>query len=578
MEKKWSVKNQINFAGSELAKKYHPVLLQLLKNRGIEGAEAIERFFNFNYASGIIDPNLFPDMPKAVQRIVEAINKKEKVAVFGDYDADGVTATVLVCEALEKFGVAEVISYIPDRQLEGYGMNDNAIDYLKKEKVNLIITVDCGITNFEEIAKANQLGMDVIVTDHHHVPSKLPAALALINPHMENLAYPFRDLAGVGVAFKLVQALYQKLDPKNVEQLKWALDLVAIGTIADCVTLLEENRVLTRYGLLVLSKTRRVGLQEMFKVGRVMIDENNVPDAQKISFQIAPRINAAGRMDHASVSFKLINEKNIAAARELALELESRNQERQKVTAEIVREIRTIAQNSFKDKKFIFAYNEHWPVGILGLVAGKIADEFNKPVAILQKQAAEFVGSFRSIPPVNIIEALEKCSGLLIKYGGHSQAAGVRVKHENIEKFYKKLSGIIEDELKDKNITPEIEIDAELKPADLSWNLMLDVKKMEPFGQGNEEPVFLMEKMLVEDVRVVGNGNKHLKFLIRGSNNSPKIFEAIGFGLGEKFAALKKGDMVDVTFNLREDEWNGNKKIQLRIVDIKMNRIEIPVV
>jgi single-stranded-DNA-specific exonuclease len=274
-------------------------------------------------------------------------------------------------------------------------------------------------------------------------------------------------------------------------------------------------------------------------------------------------------MDHANTAYKMIIEKNPAVAREMALEVESKNQERQKVTKEIVREIKVIAENAFKDKKMIFAANVHWQVGILGLVAGKIADEFNKPTMVLQKQAGEFVGSLRSIPAVNIIEALEQCADLLIRFGGHAQAAGVRVAPDKIEKFYQKLSAIIEHELAGKDITPEIEIDAEIKAEDIDWNLVADIRKMEPFGEGNEEPVLLMKDLLINDLRIVGNGTKHLKLALRAAGG-PKIFDAIGFGFGDKFPDLKNSDKIDIVFNLQEDEWNGNKKMQLRLIDLKM--------
>ncbi|MFA6974054.1 MAG: single-stranded-DNA-specific exonuclease RecJ [Parcubacteria group bacterium] len=570
---------------SKLGKKYHPLIAQLLAERGVDSEAEIENFFKPDYATGIHDPFLFADMEKAVARIIVAQEKKEKVAIFGDYDADGVTSSALLFQVLEKFGFVGVEVYIPDRQLEGYGMNVEALNFLHKAGVTLIITVDCGVTNIEEVAHANALGIDVIVTDHHHAPKVLPAALAIINPHVDGCAYPFKNLAGVGVAFKLAQALFQKIDPKNVDQLKWFLDLVAVGTIADCVPLLGENRVIVKYGLVVLSKTRRAGLLEMFKVGRIVIDENNIPDTQKIAFQISPRINAAGRMDHANVAYNLLIEKNPILARDMALEVESKNQERQKVTKEIVREIKIIAENSFKDKKLIFTSNEHWQVGILGLIAGKIADEFNKPTVILQKQETEFVGSLRSIPAVNIIEALEKCSDLLIRFGGHAQAAGVKVAAENIEKFYEKLSQVIEAELQGKDITPETEIDTEVTVADINWDLVAEIRKMEPFGEGNEEPIFLLKNMLIDDLRVVGNGSKHLKLTIRPESGSPastrgddrssmrggpKMFDAIGFSFGDKFPELKKGDKIEIVFNLQEDEWNGNKKIQIRLIDLKI--------
>lgn len=573
----WFVKPKINPPtggedSGELSEKYHPVVLQLLFNRGINKKEDIEKYFNADYETGIFDPFLFSDMEKAADRIARAKEKKEKIAIYGDYDADGVTATALLFESLEKLGFENVIVYIPDRQLEGYGMNMEAVEYLRKEKVDLIITVDCGITNCEEIAKAAKLKLDVIITDHHHIPQELPEALAVISANLKGCQYPEKNLAGVGVAFKLAQVLYQKMKPEEAEQLKWSLDLAAIGTVADCVPLLGENRVLAKYGLVVLSKTKRKGLLEMFKVGRISISEDDLPDTRKISFQIAPRINAAGRMDHASISYKLMLEKDPVKARDMALEVESKNQNRQKVTGEITREARAIAENLFKDKKFIFAENEHWPVGLLGLVAGKISDEFNKPTMILQKQEQEFVGSLRSIPQINIIEILEKCADLLIKFGGHSQAAGARVAREKIGKFYEKFGRLIEDQLKGKDISPQIEIDMEIGAEDINWELLDQIKKMEPFGEGNEEPVFLAKNMLVENLRVVGNGSKHLKLALRPRGDNPKIFDAIGFGLGDKFPNLKSGDGIDIVFNLQEDEWNGNKKIQLKLIDLKVNQ------
>jgi single-stranded-DNA-specific exonuclease len=556
--------------GNELSAKYHPVILQLLANRGISQKNDIEKYFKVNYETDVFDPFLFADMTKAVERIAEAREKKEKIAIYGDYDADGVTAAALLSETLEQLGFGSVTVYIPDRQLEGYGINMDAIEFLRKKKINLIITVDCGITSNEEVKKASQMGIDIIITDHHHVPQKIPQAFAIINSNLKNCQYPEKNLAGVGVAFKLAQALYQKLKPQDIKQLKWLLDLVAIGTVADCVPLLGENRVLVKYGLIVLSKTRRKGLLEMFKVGRILISEDNLPDTHKISFQVAPRINASGRMDHASFSYKLMIEKNMVRARDMALEVESKNQNRQKITNEITREVRVVAENMFKDKKFIFAENEHWPVGLLGLVAGKISDEFNKPTLILQKQKNEFAGSLRSIPQINIIETLEKCSEFLIKFGGHTQAAGLRVAHEKIGEFLAKFSELIENQLAEKDITPQIEIDAEISMGDLGWSLLDQIKKMEPFGEGNDEPVFLIRNTIIEDFRVVGNGSKHLKLLLRDVNKSPKIFDAIGFGLGDKFPNLQNGNRLDIVFNLREDEWKGNKKIQLKLVDLKL--------
>lgn len=565
----WEIKNEKTSASREEAEKYHPVILRLLANRSIRTDEEIRNFFDFDYEKNVVDPSTVPQIKKAVGRILEAKEKKEKIAIFGDYDADGVTATALVFEALRDLGFLDVIYYIPDRQSEGYGINENAVEYLSGQGAKLIITVDCGISSVNEIAKAGKMGIDVIITDHHHIPDKVPDAYAIINPQMENSGLNYRNLAGVGVAFKLIQALYKKMAPERIDQLKWALDLVAIGTIADCVPLLGENRVLAKYGLLVLSKTRRIGLQEMFKVGRIAIDENNLPDAQKVAFQIAPRINAAGRMDHASISYSLMIERDRIKAREMALAVESKNQERQKVTSEIVREVEIIAQNSFKDKKFIFAASPHWPVGILGLVAGKIADQFRRPTIVCQKQENDYVGSLRSIPEVDLMQILRLCSSSIKKFGGHSQAAGMTVGNDKVEEFYARFEECLEEKMKGIEIRNILEADMEISPEDINWDLTKEIGQMEPFGEGNPEPVFLMRNLIIVEIRKVGNGNGHLKMSLRAENGSPKIFEAIGFRFGSKFPDLKEHDKIDIAFNLQEDEWNGNKKMQMRLIDLK---------
>jgi single-stranded-DNA-specific exonuclease len=301
------------------------------------------------------------------------------------------------------------------------------------------------------------------------------------------------------------------------------------------------------------------------------ISEDNVPGTRQVAYQIAPRINAAGRMDHASVSYNLIVEKDRAKARYLALDLESKNQERQKVTAEIVREVEVLANNSFRDKNFIFAESEHWPVGILGLIAGKISDEFGKPTAIFQRQGEIFIGSFRSVEEVDIIEILTECSGLLTKFGGHSQAAGVTIAKDQLENFYEKMSLAIDKKMSGKKIEPSVDIDLEINSKDVDWEFMAELKKMEPFGNGNPEPVFLMRNMKISDLKICGNGTKHLKMSLRSSDGNPKIFDSIGFGMGEKLSDLEADKSIDIVFNLCEDEWNGSKKMQLKLLDLKLN-------
>ncbi|MEF3692152.1 MAG: single-stranded-DNA-specific exonuclease RecJ [Candidatus Moraniibacteriota bacterium] len=557
--------NNLNQAG---ALSLHPAVLKLLHQRGVRSQEEIKKFIFPNYEEDIRNPFLFKDMAPAMERLKKARAEGEKILIFGDYDADGITASLVLKTALEEAGF-ETDVHIPNKELEGYGLNDEALMNFAKKGFNLVITTDCGIANREEVAGAKKIGIDVIVTDHHHIPPQIPEAVAIINPKIKNCGYPQDDLAGVGVAFKFAQAIYETFMPEKKDKTKWLLDLVAIGTVADMVPLIGENRTMVKFGLLVLSKTRRVGLQEMFKVGRILIDENNFPDAQKISFQIAPRINAASRMTHAERAFGLLAQEDRILARDMALDLEDQNSRRQKETAQIVSQAEKIANNFFRDKNFILISNSNFPVGTLGLVAGKLADKYKRPVAILKKEEEESKGSFRSIPQIDIIGTIEKCNDLLVKYGGHNQAAGITIKNENLEEFYKKMEELIDKELEGKDLSPEIKVDLELSAEDVGMELIDGLKKMEPFGQGNDKPIFLLKDLTIKDLRWIGNGEKHLKLFLTPNNGQPKVFEAIGFNLSERFNNLKTGDKINLLFNLEEDEWNGNKKIQLKIIDIK---------
>lgn len=547
----------------------HPIVLKLLAQRGVTDLEEVKNFIFPNYESGIFDPFLFSDMEKAMNRLKEVDKEKENVLVFGDYDADGITSALVIKKTLDEAGFRTLV-YIPHKEKEGYGLSREAIEGFLDKDVKLVITTDCGIANKKEVDEIKKLGVDVIVTDHHHIPPELPDAVAIINPKIEKSGYPFKELAGVGVSFKFAQAVYKTFIPEKEEQIKWLLDLVAIGTVADLVPLVGENRTLAKFGLLVLSKTKRVGLQEMFKVGRILIDENNFPDAQKISFQIAPRINAASRMTHAEKALFLLDEEDRVKARDMALDLEDQNSNRQKETQQMVSEADKIVQNAFKDKNFIFLVNENFPIGTIGLVAGRIADKFKRPTAVLKKEKDESKGSFRSIPQINIIEQIENCSELLVKYGGHAQAAGITIKNENLEKFYEKMNKNIDRELEGLDLSPEVEVNAELSPKDINFDLIDDLRKMEPFGQGNKEPIFMLKNLIIQDLKWLGNGEKHLKLFLRPDDGSPKIFEAIGFSMLDRFSDIKVGEKINLLFNLSQDEWNGNKKIQMKIVDLKV--------
>lgn len=555
--KKQSLKKRI-FSDLEL------VTEKILFSRGITTEKEKQAFFYPDYEKDLCDPFLLGDMKKAVDRIEKAFQKKETVCIFGDYDADGVTASVLIKNVLDDLKIKNFY-YIPDRNKEGYGLNFVALEYIKKQGASLIITVDSGISSQEETEKATQLGLDVIITDHHHPPEKLPKALAVINPKKEGDQYPFKDLAGVGVAFKLAQALYQSFPQLEAGKIKWLLDLVALGTIADCVPLLGENRTLVRYGLIVLAKTKRVGLKQLFSVGRIAIDCACPPTSNQVAFQVAPRINAAGRMDHANTACALLSclPEAEAEARGLALEIEEQNQRRQKVTKFIMKEIESKIDGK-EVPNLIMETSPHWEMGVVGLVAGKVADKYNRPTFVLQERDGVIKGSGRSAGGFNLVEALEKSADLLEKYGGHSQAAGLVVKKENFSVLKKNLEkAIIDAGISDWG-KKEL-VDAKITADEINEKLMGELSFLEPFGEGNRSPLFFLEKAQIIEKKTIGKENKHLKIWIKKEGGK---LEAIGFGLGEKISELKT-DKVDLLFSLEEDQWNGRKKIQLRLLDLE---------
>jgi len=582
-----------------------PIVLQLLWDREINNQTLIDEFFNPDYEQDIHDPYLLKDMDKAVKRIFRALENNEKITVYGDYDADGVTSSVVMINTLleiksvvsqiEKSEAKKYIDiYIPDRELEGYGINKDAIGEIKKRKTNLIITVDCGVSSFENVETINKLNIDIIITDHHHVPEKAPKALAILNPRQKDCRYPFKELAGVGVAFKLAQALIKKLPTANCQLPtnlsvgfeKWLLDLVALGTVADCVNLTGENRTLVKYGLLVINKTRRIGLKKLIQRAGTRIRENgNVTetktiDTASISFMLAPRLNAAGRMDHANTSYELLVSDDETGAEELSSKLEKNNQTRQRITEKAMAEIKQRIEKYKKLPKIIIESDPEWRIGIVGLVAGKLADEYSRPVLILQQKQELSAGSGRSIPEFNLIEAIEKCQDLLISFGGHSQAAGLKIENKNFKKFKKRIEEIADEILREDDLIPSIEIDCEINHEQINWQLFDEIEKFKPFGQGNKKPVFLARKLEVHEIRAVGNDNAHLKLCFKTilKNKSVKYFPAIAFRLGKLAEempdgkpALRWGDVVDAVFQLEVNEWNGNRELQMNVLDVKIS-------
>lgn len=567
MKHTWNIRGSLSSRADSSLAAHDPVEM-LLELRGIATEDDRKRFLMPNYDTDLHDPFLFADMQKLVDRIRLALDRKETVGVFGDYDADGVTSSVILRRVLERLGLA-VVPYIPDKLTEGHGLHVNALNAFGEAGVKLLFTVDCGMMNHAEIREAVTRDMEVIVIDHHHVPEELPAAFAIVNPKLPGSKYPFDELCGAGTTFTVARALYQTFLPEKADELKWLLDIAAIGTVADCMPLLGENRVLVKYGLIVLSKTRHIGLQEMFAVGKIPIDEDHVPTAQTIAFQIAPRINAASRMAHAKTAHELLMTEQRTEGRMLALELEEQNRARQKVSEAAANDVRALAETAYHDRKLIFAAGEQFPLGVAGLVAGKIAHELGKPTAVFHRAETESTGSFRSIPALSIIEAIEECSDLLVRFGGHSQAAGATIRNENLGTFAERLEGIVNRKLAETDMTVRLDIDLEISPFHITRDFSNRLKKLGPFGIGNPEPTFLIRDVSVDEARLVGNGEKHLKLSLATEKGT---FGAIGFGMGAEWGNLRKGEQIDVVFHLEENRWNGSTKLELRLLDISRKK------
>ena len=571
MEKKWNVAEGIDKKLKNNFPEINPIILQLLANRNITTQKAIDEFLNPDYGQDLIDPFLFKDMAKAVKKILKAIESKKKIVVYGDYDADGVTSSAILISLLEELG-AKTDIYIPFRETEGYGLNLEAAKQIAKNGAELVITVDCGISNDKEIKLLKSKGIDTIVTDHHYEPLNLPRAYAIINHNLSKETYPFKFLAGCGVAYKLVQAIISEHKKYRVNQLpagweKWLLDLAAIGTVADMMPLIGENRVLVKYGLIVLRQTRRKGLQ---KLTDIMGGNLKNIDEQSIGWQISPRINAAGRMNHASSAYQLLITSQEAEAVKLAEELNKTNIERQQLTEKIQTEAKKLL-GEVDDKKILIVVGKDWSTGLVGLVAGRLADKFNRPTLVISRFNDEIVGSGRSIKQFNIIQALEKnCHQFLSRYGGHSQACGFTVKDENnLEKFVKKMTEIADQQLKNSDFLPIIEIDAQIDLEQINWELFGELEKFIPFGEGNPKPKFIAKNLTVTDLQTVGQDGKHLRLMVR--HNTMAVKKTIGFCFGDWCTKIKKGDKVDIVFEIDVNEWNGNRELQLKIIDLKIS-------
>lgn len=545
---------------------------QILLNRGIKDPGSIKAFLSPSLEN-LHNPFLMPDMKIAVERIKIAIERNESVLIHGDYDADGITATALLVSALRGLGL-NTYYHIPNRVTEGYGISQKGVQKARDAGVSLIITVDCGISSEKEVLEANSLGMDVIITDHHEPPQNLPPALAVVTPPRKDSTYPFKYLAGVGVAYKLVQALTQEFGAISYESsnitlnsklltLNSYLDLVAIGTIADSVPLVGENRILVAYGLKELNNDRcRAGVQALKEVAGVSSRELK---SETLSYTIIPRINAAGRVSNAGEVVELFLTEDSAKAKETASFLEEQNKKRQIIEEEVYKSAIGMIDDKNIDKAIVLS-SSLWHPGVIGIVASRLVEEFYRPTFLFSVKGTTAKGSARSIPPFHIYKGIAECDSLLLGFGGHSQAAGLSILLENLPAFRHQINLIVRRDLSDDDFTPTLEIDAGVELFEVNFNLVRELTLLGPFGNSNEEPLLGAKGVEVIDARVVGNG--HLKMRLKQGNLS---IDTIGFDMGENSSlfTVDSSRLVDAVFVPSINEWNGNKVLQLKLKAIR---------
>jgi single-stranded-DNA-specific exonuclease len=532
------------------------ILAQLLINRGIKNPQEAEEFLN-PVPDRLLDPYAFTDMQKAVGIIKGAVKNKKKVMIFGDYDVDGLTALTLLKEAFARNGV-EALHYIPHRINEGYGLNRNSVLFAKQKDISLLITVDCGTGNSEEIKELRKHNIDVIVTDHHEpVNNEVPlSASALINPKVKGSGYKYRDLAGVGVAYKLCQAL-------SGSKLLEELDLVSLGTIADVAPLTGENRVIVKEGLVKLTHTKRPGLKALIETSRI---KGKRITSVSVSYILAPRINASGRVDTAETALKLLLSREDEDSMTLAKAIETLNRRRQKIEEKIMEEANDLIDReiNFKEHKIIVIAKEDWHQGVLGIVASKLADKFYRPTIVISKIGGICKGSGRSIKNFHLFEALLECKDCLKTFGGHSHAAGLIITSDNIIEFRNKINCLAKEKLALEDLLPGIDIDMELSLADLDKKVIEEFRGMEPFGTGNPEPLFYTRGLKVRGEPQVLSRDT-LKFWVTDGDIT---LEAIGFGMGAFKGSLMNADSFDLVYTPRIDDWHGRGTVLLEGKDI----------
>ena len=559
--KRWVVAAPITPQADEALAKFPPILKQIVFNRGL-ATDAEARSFLKAEPNADTDPFQMTGMQATVDRICFALQHDEPIAIYGDYDVDGVTATALLVQALGALG-ANVRGYIPNRFDEGYGLNKDALDTLKAEGVKLVITVDCGIRSPDEALHAQTIGLDLIISDHHHPDgTNLPPALAVINPKQHGDIYPDKDLAGVGIAYKIAEALLTVRQPVNGFITNDLLDLVALGTVADLAPLVGENRVLVRRGLRQLRETKRQGLFSLAGVADLKIDKCT---AGNIGFMLGPRLNASGRLESALASFELLTTKDFMRAGQLAQQLDQQNRQRQTITRTMQEQAEAIAMQDDPEAFLLFAAHEDFNPGVVGLAASRLTEVYYRPAIVAAKNADETRGSCRSIPEFHITDALDLCKDLLVRHGGHAAAAGFTVKNQNLPELVSRLKEIAREQLGSRDLRQTLPADMEVPLSELNFDVLKHLLFLEPTGYGNPEAVFVSRNIKVKAARTVGAEGKHLKLTVEDERGAS--LDAIGFRLGHLKENLPP--YIDVLYRFEVNEFNGRRTLQLNLKDLK---------
>jgi single-stranded-DNA-specific exonuclease len=566
IDKIWRLKSPSNLASRLTGEAdVTPLQAKLLVNRGVSNGETA-RIFLHPQLNHMADPMLLKDMDAATEIIVDALENREKITVFGDYDADGLTATALLLNFLSSLGIS-VSSYIPNRLKEGYGLNSKAVDTIANGGTNLIITVDCGIANETEIAYAKTKGLKVVVTDHHQIPNGFRPDYPVVDPHRTDCAFPFKHLAGVGLAFFLAVAVRAALRKKGwfkrrpEPDLKRYLDLVALGTVADRVPLTGQNRILVNGGLGTMARSRWTGLNAMMAVANIAASEITAED---LAFKLGPRLNAPGRMGDPEIGVKALTIEEPELALDLALGMNAANSRRQSLEKTILDQIHLTIESreKIRDSRTLMFAGEDWHPGVLGIIASRLVDSFHRPSLVLNIRNGMAVGSGRSIEGFDLYHALGQLSHLFEKFGGHSHAAGFTLKVKNLDTLERDIEALARDTLTAEDLIPTIDVDAEILLEDITFETVRQIEALSPFGEGNPEPLFYARSLRVVNSRIVGG--QHLSLKVQ---QGKKNFEAIGFGLSNHHSL--EGKTVNMVFNPGLNRWQGHERLQLRIVDLE---------